>query len=272
MDQTAPLNIRQLRDARIRHDVSCTVITFNEADRIRRCIESVRGIVSEIIVVDSGSTDGTQEVCRSLGARVIHNPWPGYGPQKRFAEDAASHDWIFNLDADEWLNDGVRAELISILSQPISPDVHGFRFHIKTVYPGAAKPRLWADEHNYVRLYDKRACRFPDSLVHDEVKLARPNRVQVRKPIYHETIRSISHLVEKNLRYFKLQKREIPKNPALVLIRLPFEYILTLFKYYFIRRHFTGGIYGFALASTIAYLRTYRLLILGFGEKSESSR
>ena len=70
--------------------LSCCIIAFNEADRVARCIEAVRAIADEIVVVDSGSTDQTVEIARSLGARVWFRAWDGYGPQKRFAEDCAA--------------------------------------------------------------------------------------------------------------------------------------------------------------------------------------
>ena len=73
---------------------SCCIIAHNEADRIERCIRAARDLADEVVVVDSGSTDGTVEKAKSLGAKVFFNAWDGYGPQKRFAEDCASNDWI----------------------------------------------------------------------------------------------------------------------------------------------------------------------------------
>ena len=63
--------------------VACTIVAYNEADRIERAIRSVAGLVDEILVVNSGSTDDTVALCERLGARVVHHPWGGYGPQKR---------------------------------------------------------------------------------------------------------------------------------------------------------------------------------------------
>jgi glycosyltransferase involved in cell wall biosynthesis len=247
--------------------ISCTIIAFNEADRIGRCIESVRGVVDEVVLVDSGSTDGTRQIAADLGARVIEHPWSGYGPQKRLAQSAAAHDWILNLDADEWLNEEVRAEIREAFSRPVPEHVHGFRFRIRTVYPGAGKPRPFSDYHNYIRLYDRRRVGFPDSLVFDEVKTPSANVRQMRSPIYHETIRSLSHLWEKNVGYFQLQGREIRKSRLLSALRAPFEGIGVFLKYYIGRRHITGGAFGFRFAVTIAALRTYRIVHLAFGTR-----
>ena len=95
--------------------VVCTIIACNEADRIERAIRSVSGLVDETLVIDSGSTDATVALCERLGARVVHHPWSGYGPQKRFAWEVANADWILNLDADEWLSEDLREELARIL-------------------------------------------------------------------------------------------------------------------------------------------------------------
>ena len=113
--------------------VTCTIIAKNEVDRIARAIESVRGLVDEILIIDSGSTDGTQALAESLGARVVFNEWVGYGQQKRFAEDQARNDWILNLDADEWLSDQLRAELFGLLATP--PKVSTYKMRVTIVYP-----------------------------------------------------------------------------------------------------------------------------------------
>src|SRR5713226_9215701 len=80
--------------------ISATIITFNEAENIRAACESVTW-ADEILVVDSESTDATREISAQCGARVMVNAWPGFSAQKQFAVEAATHDWIFSLDADE---------------------------------------------------------------------------------------------------------------------------------------------------------------------------
>src|ERR1700731_4365421 len=96
--------------------LSACIITFNEADRIEACLRSV-SFCDEIIVVDAHSTDRTRELAVALGARIIERDWPGYRPQKQFAVDAARHDWVLCLDADERVSAVLRAEILALRAQ-----------------------------------------------------------------------------------------------------------------------------------------------------------
>ncbi|MEM8813641.1 MAG: glycosyltransferase family 2 protein, partial [Pseudomonadota bacterium] len=238
--------------------VSCFIIAFDEADRIERTIRAVAPLVSEVVVVDSGSTDGTPDLCRSLGARVISNPWPGYGPQKRFAEAACRHDWVLNLDADEVLTDPLKDEIRTLFRQG-EPDWPFFRFKVVTVYPGHEKPRLWADWYNVLRLYDRRHGGFRDSLVHDSVVPGEIKPRDLAGIAHHYCYRSLEHLAAKQDRYTKLQSLELRKPKAYLATRLIAEFPLSFFKYYVLRRQFTGGAFGLGVASILAYYRTVRI-------------
>ena len=87
--------------------ITATIITFNEAENIRAACESVAW-ADEIVVVDSRSTDATREIATGCGARVVERDWPGFALQKQFAADAASHEWVFSLDADERVSEAAR--------------------------------------------------------------------------------------------------------------------------------------------------------------------
>ena len=92
--------------------ISIAVIAKNEADRID-CLLRSCSFADEIVVVDSGSTDGTQTLCKNAGARVIFNEWPGHVAQKQFAMDATSSEWILCLDADEEVSDALAKEILN---------------------------------------------------------------------------------------------------------------------------------------------------------------
>src|SRR6266850_8167917 len=106
--------------------ITATIITLNEADNIRDACESVAW-ADEILVVDSESTDATRDVAAQCGARVILNPWPGFSAQKQFAVDAASHDWIFSLDADERVSPELHNSIDRLRLQSESQLAAGYR-------------------------------------------------------------------------------------------------------------------------------------------------
>jgi len=239
--------------------LSCCIITHNEGDRIERCILAARDVVDEIVVVDSGSTDDTLAKAKALGAKIFEHAWDGYGPQKRYAEDCASHDWILNLDADEIVTPELAQE-ITTLMRAGEPPLPAYRFRQVTVYPGRDTPRLWADYHNYVRLYDRRKVRFRESRVHDTVDTADYLVGQLNGIALHYSWRSLDHVRAKLDKYTDLQAKELKKPRWQILLRLPFEYPFLFFRYYVLRCNFTGGLTGLKIAHMIAWARTKRLL------------
>ena len=240
--------------------ITCTIIARDEADRIGGAIASVRDLVDDILVVDSGSTDETVAISQKLGARVVHNPWVGFGPQKRFAEDEARHDWILNIDADEWLSDELRSEIAAAFAAPPSATC-AFRIRTRLVYPDAAGPAPLADSHNYIRLYNRKMTRFRDSLTHDEV-LSTGDVVQMRGEILHRSFRSVAHTMRKMLDYAELQTKENSGPRRITTLRLVIEVPFQFFKYYFLRGHCFAGRAGFVYASTLAVSRFMRLLVI----------
>jgi glycosyltransferase involved in cell wall biosynthesis len=239
--------------------LSCCIIAHNEGDRIERCITAVRDIVDEVVVVDSGSTDDTVSAARTLGAKTFFRAWDGYGPQKRFAEDCAGNDWILNLDADEIVTPELAREIASLMRAPAGL-LPAYRFRQVTVYPGRDKPRLWADYHNYVRLYDKRQVRFRESRVHDTVDTKGFPVGQLKGIALHYSWRSIGHVRDKLESYTSLQAKELKKPRWYVLARVPFEYPILFFRYYVLRCNFTGGLMGLRITHEIARARWRRLI------------
>jgi glycosyltransferase involved in cell wall biosynthesis len=243
-----------------RLNLTCTLIVRNEADRVERAIRSVVGLADEVLVIDSGSTDGTVALCERLGARVLFNPWPGFGPQKRFAEDQATYDWILNLDADEWLSETLRAEIAKILSAPV-PASRAFRMRQVLVYPGRETPAPFASHHNYIRLYNRTKARFRDSAVHDEV-VGAGDVVQLSGDMLHRSYRNVAHILVKTVEYYQLQAKDSKRLGPASFWRLLFEFPFQFVKYYVFRRHIFGGADGFVYAVALAMGRWARVFIL----------
>lgn len=248
--------------------ISCFIIAKNEADRIARTIRSVRPWVDEIVVVDSESTDDTVRVAALEGCRVITQRWLGFGGQKRFAEDQCRNDWVLNLDADEVVTSALRREIISLFAH-VAPRFVAYGMPIELVYPNTSRPRRWARDHWYVRLYDRRIVRFRDSIVHDLVVTDGHAVGILRAPAYHYSFRSYDDLKRKLAERMQLSAKHATSTPPKLLARMAIEFPVNFFKYYIGRRHFMGGRNGLRYSWVQA---DYRLLKIFHMWRDRSSK
>src|SRR5688572_32490824 len=133
-------------------------MTLNEEKNLPRCLESVRGLAAEIVVVDSGSTDRTCAVAESFGAHVLYHPWPGNIPQMQRTADAASQPWVLFLDADEALSPELALAIRKRFSQG-TPAENGFWVNRRTWYLGDWVWHAWYPEWR-LRLVKKEHARW----------------------------------------------------------------------------------------------------------------
>ncbi len=241
--------------------LSVYIIARNEADRLPRAIRSVQALADDIVVVEDGqSTDNTVAVAQALGARVFINPWPGYGPQKRFAEDQCRHDWVLCLDADEMITEAGAAEIGVVLAGPSADDF--YNMDIVDVYPHATRPRLWPKPTRAIRLFRRSKGRTSSSAVHDRVDAPVGARLgRLRAPIWHYSLRSLDHLIKKYDAYTTLQAQTMKqKNKWILTVRLFTEYPMAFVQYYLFHRHCTGGMYGYVLSRLLAGARFQRIV------------
>lgn len=243
-----------------RLSLSVFIIARNEADRLGATIRAVRELADDIVVVDSGSTDGTQALAAALGARVIHNPWPGYGPQKRFAEAQCRHDWLLNLDADEVVPGDLAREIRALFAagEPRRP---AWRIAIAEIFPGEGRPHALAYTLTPVRLYRRDRGRYSASPVHDRVVLepgVTPGRL--KGVIHHFSVRSLGDQLDKLNRYSDQQADDLEARGVViptwrVFVELPGNFL----KAYLGRRHIVRGTYGFLTAMNYAISRHLRV-------------
>jgi len=131
-------------------NLTACIITLNEESNLARCLDSLKDIADEIIIVDNGSIDRTPFIATDYNARFIRHDWEGYVGQKNFALSKASHEWILSIDADEELSPGLRAEILKIKPSTVPGNIAGF-----------SMPRVVFFENTWIRFGDW----YPDVLV-----------------------------------------------------------------------------------------------------------
>jgi len=173
--------------------ISATIITFNEEPNIKAACESVAW-ADEIVVVDSESTDRTREVAKACGARVIVNPWPGFGAQKQFAVDQAQHDWIFSLDADERVSDNLRKAIELLKQRPETEIADGFLVSRRTFYQQRwIRGGGWYPDRQ-LRLFNRTKGRWKQRHIHESVAMNSGARVEeLNGDLLHYTSPNAAH-------------------------------------------------------------------------------
>lgn len=185
--------------------LSAVMIAQDEAENLPAALESVR-FCDEIVLVDSGSTDRTREIAEAAGARVIVNaPWPGFVAQRNFALDAARHDWVLALDADERITPALRDEIQALRAGGFGHA--GYRIPRMAFYLGRwIRGTDWYPDPQ-LRLFDRRRGRWEGSLIHESVKVRGPVG-RLRSDMEHHTYTDIGDHMRTIDRYTTLWASE----------------------------------------------------------------
>lgn len=222
--------------------LSAVIITKNEEKAVGRTLSSL-AFCDEIVVVDSGSTDATQEICRARGARVIVRPFDGDGPQKQFAISQASNDWVFVVDADEVVSHGLQDEIAALKSGTMN-DFAGLYVPISLFFLG--KTLRFGGEYGkpHLRLFDRRAGNFNANFVHGGATVA--GRIgRCRGHILHYSYESLEDYLVKFNEYTSAGARacfEKKRKGAVLHVALRFP--LTFVKVYLLKGCFLDGYPG----------------------------
>lgn len=244
--------------------LSVIVICGNNAATIRRCLESVSW-AGEVVVVDSGSTDGTFEICRGLATRVHQTAdFPGHGPQKNRALDLATGEWIFSLDSDEWVTPELRAELEAAMASP--GDKTAFFMPRRSSFCGRFMHHSgWWPDH-VTRLWRRGKARFSEDHTHDRV-IVDGKMGRLRQPVMHEAVTDLEQMLVKINMYSSSSAAIFHRDGRRASI---FTALLhggwAFFRTYFLRFGFLDGREGLMLAVINAensYYRYAKLMLLG---------
>jgi glycosyltransferase involved in cell wall biosynthesis len=230
--------------------VSVTIITLNEAEHIGAAIDSASW-ADEILLVDSGSTDGTIDIARAKGVTVLCRTWSGYVDQKNFAAERASHDWIFSLDADERISPALAQEIRSVVAA--DPPLHGYRMPRVTHHLGR-----WIRTTDFypdyqTRLYDRRSARWRGKYVHES--LAVDGAIgHLRHELEHHSYRDLRDHLNRINDYTTLAARQMHEGGRRagsfdLLVHPPAAFL----RNYVLRRGFLDGTTGLTISAMNAY-------------------
>lgn len=247
--------------------LSAIVITKNNERTVGRCIESLRW-ADEIIVVDSGSTDRTLEICRDLGAQVhATSDWPGHGPQKNRALDHATGTWVISIDSDEWVTPGLRADIERTLARTDAKA--GYAVPRRSSFCGRfMRHSGWWPDY-VVRLFRRDAGRFTDDHTHERLTVNGPLG-RLREPIMHEAITDLDQMLGKMNAYSTSSAyMKLGDGRRATLTTATLHGMWAFFRTYILRLGFLDGREGFMLAVANAEGSYYRYVKLMLLQKSE---
>lgn len=228
-----------------RRRLSVVVVTLNEEERLRACLESVAW-ADEIVVVDAESTDKTVPIAHEYTDKVSVRPWPGFAAQKNFAIEQATGDWILSLDADERVTPELRERIGAILKDDGPAD--GYALPRRNIFWGAWVRHGGLYPDYQLRLFRRRAGRFVENAVHESVTVA--GRVEaLAEPLLHHSYRDLEDFVRRSNRYSTLSAqdwiRRGRRTGLLGLVSRPLGRFLSM---YIVHRGFLDGWRGFVLA------------------------
>lgn len=232
--------------------ISALIITFNEENNIARCIDSLQRVADEIVVIDSFSTDRTEDICRSRGVKFIQHKFEGHIEQKNFAITQASHPRILSLDADEALSPELTE---SILEAKQKWNFDGYQFNRLTNYCGKWIRYCGWYPDKKLRLWDRSAGQWGGTNPHDEFKMKPGTSVGYLKgDLLHYSYSSIRQHVHQ-LNYFTdiMAQEAVNKGKNATILNLIFSPWIKFVKSYFIQLGIADGYYGFIVCTLSSF-------------------
>ena len=243
-------------------NISFCLITLNEAENLPRSLRSCEGLADEIVIVDSGSTDATEQIARQAGARFVPQDWLGYVGQKNRALSLAQHDWVFSLDADEELSPALRDEIRALRADSPPDAVSGYSMPRCVFYEGRwIRHGDWYPDR-LVRLFRRDRARFHGGRVHEHLQVS--GEIQaLRGDLHHYSFRDAADHWARGQHYARLwaeDKFEAGKtaNPFSPWLHGAFRWV----RGFLLRGGFLDGTTGgrIAIMSTRETALKYRLL------------
>jgi len=237
--------------------LSAVVITLNEEQAIGRCLDSLRKVAEETVVVDSHSSDGTCAVAKEKGAKVLTHPFQGHIQQKNWAKEQAQHDYVLSLDADESLSNALSESILEVKKKNFQAD--GYTFNRLNFYCGrAVKTCGWYPDKK-LRLWNRKKGEWRGRNPHDKFEMTPGARIEhLSGDILHDTYPTHESFLAQVDKFATISAQELQAEHALflfvkMLVSPPFKFL----KNYLVKRGFTDGATGL----TICYHQSREVLL-----------
>ncbi|MDR0566149.1 MAG: glycosyltransferase family 2 protein [Prevotellaceae bacterium] len=233
--------------------ISAVIITFNEEKNIARCLQSLQGAADEVIVVDSGSTDRTEEICRQHGVKPIYQKWLGYGAQKNFANTFAQFPYILSLDADEALSDALKKSILEIKQS--SSLVDAYSVNRLTCYCGQWIKHCGWYPDTKIRLWKKEKATWSLEELHEKIILD-PNAPirHLKGDLLHYSYYSVSDHILQLDKFTEISAREYAKKGKKISAgKIIYKAAWKFIRDYFIKLGVLDGYYGFVICAISAF-------------------
>ena len=228
--------------------ISATIITLNEEDKIRPCLESLRDIVDEIVVVDSLSTDATKAICEEYGVKFIEQNWLGYSEQKNLANTLASHDWILSIDADEVLSEELRKSILEIKQNQQSDPNKVFSFNRLNNYCGKWIHHSGFYPDKKIRIWNRNIGKW-EGIVHEVIRFSsKVEETHLKGDLLHYSYSKPEDFEKQVFKFAEMRAQHYfekgKKNAGLLKIVSPIYYFI---QHYILRLGFLDGKEGFTM-------------------------
>lgn len=243
-------------------NISATIITLNEEDKIGRCLESLMDVADEIVVVDSLSADNTKSICEEYGVRFVEQKWLGYSEQKNLANKLATYDWILSIDADEVLSDELRKSILEIKYTDSDTDVV-YSFNRLNNYCGKWIRHCGLYPDRKIRIWNRNVGEW-EGYIHETIKFSKNIKEEnLKGDLLHFSFSTHEDFKKQLYKFAKMRGEQYfhkgKKNAALLSVLSP---IFSFVKNYFIKLGFLDGKEGFRICLVYAQATRYKYEIL----------
>lgn len=229
------------------HKLSAVIITLNEERNIGRCIDALKPIADEILVVDSYSEDKTESICRQKNIRFIQTEWKGYAATKNYANSLADNDYIFSVDADEAPDENLQSEILALKKSGFDG---AYSVNRLTNYCGVwIKNSGWFPDWK-VRIFNKNNTHWQGEFVHEELAFSSKIKIkEINGYLLHYSYYNFQEHQERADKYSKLTAKKLYKNGKKANMLKPYLSAIGRFiAMYFIKKGFLDGKMGYKIA------------------------